>query len=171
MGDLLFNFAEWLRTTPLQGLSDSIDGTVINQAIVSNFWVIPLLQTVHILALAAAFGALLMTMLRIQGWAGAGMTMAETSRRYLPWLRWGMVALLASGLCLILGEPARELLNPIFWIKMALVVALVAIAVVFRKRVLQANTIDGAAKAGSLLLIVLWCVIVLCGRWIAYAPV
>lgn len=175
MDDLLYSFTEWLRTTQLVELAEAISGTGPNQWMVTNFWAIPLVQTAHILAIASGFGALLMMTLRIQGWAGAGMTVAETTRRYLPWIRWALLVLIASGLLLIIGEPSRELINPIFWIKMLLVAATFLISIFYHKRVLRrvesGREIGASAKAGSLLLIVLWCVIMLCGRWIAYAPI
>ena len=175
MGDLLFEFTEWLRTTPLVELSLAISETGLNRLIVENFWVIPILQFIHILSIAAAFGAVLMVSLRVNGWAGAGMTLAETSRRYIPWMWWGLAMLAATGLLLIVGEPVRELINPIFWIKMVLVVLTVLFSIAYTRKLASQTEVGGAVasgfRAGSFLLIAAWCVIILCGRWIAYAPV
>jgi hypothetical protein len=128
----------------------------------------------HILALAGSFGAVLMMALRVQGWAGAGMSLAETTARYVPWMRWGLVVLALSGLMLILGEPHRELLNPIFWIKMVLLLLTLLFSISFFKRLMppgEGGEFSSGARVGAMLLVVLWCVIMLCGRWIAYAPI
>src|SRR5690606_10921232 len=52
MGDLLYNFTDWLRETPLTELALWISDTSLCLWIVSNFWVLPVIQVVHILAIA-----------------------------------------------------------------------------------------------------------------------
>lgn len=175
MGDLLYNFTEWLRTTPLIELSLWISETSMSLWIASHFWAIPIIQVFHILALAAGFGAVLMVTLRIFELAGTDRTMAETERRYIRWIWGALLVLLLSGTGLIIGEPIRELINPIFWIKMVLVIVAVLVSLWFHRKVMRRLAAGGAVtagiKTGSIFIIILWCVIMLCGRWIAYAPV
>ena len=175
MSDLLFNFTEWLRTTPLIDLAFWIGDTPLSLWIVTHFWAIPILQCFHILAIAAAFGAIIMVNLRIFNLAGVDRTMAETERRYIRWIWWSLLVLVLSGIGMIVGEPIRELINPIFWIKMVLVVVAILVSLAFHGRVMRrlsaGGTVTGGIKAGALFIIILWCVIMLCGRWIAYAPV
>lgn len=175
MMDMLYQFTEWLRTTPLVELSLWISDTWLCQWIGSNFWAIPILQVFHILSIAAAFGAIVMINLRIFGLAGTDRTFAETERRYVRWIWWALLVLLISGLGMIIGEPIRELINPIFWIKMVLVIFAIFVSLSFHGRVMKrlagGGEVGGGIKAAALSIIVLWCVIMLCGRWIAYAPV
>ena len=175
MGDLLFSFTEWLRSTPLTELALWIGETSLSLWLVERFWSIPIVQVIHILAIAASFGAVLMINLRIFGLAGTERTMAETERRYTRWIWWSLVVLALSGLVLIIAEPIRELINPIFWIKMGLVIVAVATSIWFHGKVMRrlagGGAVTGGIKAGAIFIIVLWCVIILCGRWIAYAPV
>jgi hypothetical protein len=174
MGDLLYNFTDWLRETPLTELALWISDTSLCLWIVTNFWVLPVIQVVHILAIAGSFASVLMINARMFNIAGSS-TMADTSRRYIKVLWWSLGVLLLSGLLMIIAEPVRELINPIFWIKMVLVVAGVLIAIGFHKGVLRhvagGREITGSDKVIAVLLVVLWCVIIFCGRWIAYAPV
>ncbi len=76
---------------------------------------------------------------------------------------------------MITAEPIRELINPIFWIKMVLVVVAILASLWFHrgvmKRLATGGTITAGTKGGAVFIFVLWCVIMLCGRWIAYAPV
>ena len=65
MGDMLYNFTEWLRSTQLTELSLWIADTGLSNLIVTNFWAIPIIQVFHILSLAAAFGAVFMITLRV----------------------------------------------------------------------------------------------------------
>lgn len=174
IGDLLFQFAEWLRSTWLNELAFWIGDTGLSQWIVTNFWAIPTIQTFHIAALAALFGSVLMINLKVLGLIGAHRSYAETAQRFLPWIRWAFIVLLVSGLLLIVGEPIRELPNPIFWVKMILIVVTLPISLAFNSKVAKAESsgaLAGSYKLGAVLLIVLWCAIVMGGRWIAYAPV
>jgi hypothetical protein len=176
MDDQLYAFAEWLRTTPLVDLSLWISNRPLSMTMGEKFLTIPLLQTIHILAIATAFVSVLMMNLRVLGVSGAGMTIAETRRRYVPWVWGALLTLVATGLALVVAEPVRELINPIFWVKMIMIVALVLLSVGFQAglrattagRDLQpAGTFIRIAAAG---LILLWCLVIVAGRWIAYAP-
>lgn len=175
MGDLLFEFTEWLRTTFLVDFVFWLSETPTSLWLQTNFWAIPTIQVFHILALAAAFGSILMINLRIFGMAGTERTFAETEARYTRWIWWSLLVLLLSGLTLIIAEPIRELINPIFWIKMVLVIVAVITSLLFHrgvmKRLSAGGAVTGGIKAAAVFIIILWCVIMLCGRWIAYAPV
>ena len=177
MNDLLFEFTEWLRSTQLTELALWISDTSftgwIGMTSVGDVTVIAALQCIHILAIAASFASVLMINARIFGIAGHA-TLAETSHRYSKVLWWALVTLVLSGLLLIIGEPIRELINPYFWIKMVLVIVGVLVAVMFAKRLGRlpaADTVGGGIKATALILVILWLMIMWCGRWIAYAPV
>ena len=102
----------------------------------SHFWAIPIIQVIHILAIAGSFAAVLMINMRMFGIAGT-QPMAETSRRYIKVLWWSLAVLILTGLLMIVGEPVRKLINPIFWIKMVLVVFGILIAIWFHKGVLK----------------------------------
>jgi hypothetical protein len=175
--DLLYAFTEWLRTTPLVELSLSISEHPVSLLIQTNFWAIPTLQTLHILAIAAAFGAVLMLNFRVLGLAGGSRTMEQTVRRYVPWIWWALAALIVTGIGMVVGEPVRELINPIFWIKMGMIVIAIALSLWFfgavRRNMArwEAGRARGGVRAGAAVLILLWCTIMVAGRWIAYAPV
>ena len=85
---------------------------------------------------------------------------------------WSLAFLILTGGLMIVGEPIRELVNPYFWIKMILIVVGVIVAVMFAKALgRQAEAVGGGVRSAGLLLVVLWLMIMWCGRWIAYAPV
>jgi uncharacterized membrane protein len=175
MGDLLFEFTEWLRSTQLTELSLEIGETPFSLWLQTNFWAIPIIQVIHILSIAAGFGAVLMVTLRLFERAGTDRTIAETERRYVRWIWGALVFLVLSGLLLIIAEPIRELINPIFWIKVGLIVTVIVVSLAFHGRVMRrlatGGTVTGGIKFASVLIIILWCATMLAGRWIAYAPV
>jgi len=174
MGDLLYSFTEWLRTTQLVELALWISDTSASMWIVTHFWAIPIIQVIHILAIAASFASILMINARMFGIAGSS-TMSDTANRYIRVLWWSLVVLVLTGIGMIIGEPVRELINPFFWIKMGLVVFGVLIAIWFHKGVVKhvsaGRDIVATDKATAVFLVILWIMIMYCGRFIAYAPV
>ena len=159
---MLQHFAGWLAQT---GPSQFIQNVL---------WIIPAVQTVHILAIAAVLSSVAMIDLRILGLAGRA-TMAETADRYLPWIWWGLLALAVTGVTLITGEPVRSLTNPAFQIKMGLLIAAVAITLVFQRTVRRhapaweaPGPAAGTIRAAALATLLLWFAIAVAGRWIAY---
>jgi hypothetical protein len=136
--------------------------------------VIPILQITHILAIAIAFGAVLMVNARILGLNGEGRSIAQTTNRYMPWMWWGLVFIVISGVGMLFGDTVRNLLNAIYWTKMTLVVIAVLVSIWFHKGILrdirEDHDIGGTEKSVAVLLIVLWIAIMFGGRWIAYAP-
>jgi hypothetical protein len=79
--------------------------------------------------------------------------------------------LLLTGLVMIIGEPDRVLVNTTFWLKMLLVVGVFTLAWLIRRPLLRPADGDDEkrpVKALAWLSIVLWCVVIICGRWIAY---
>jgi hypothetical protein len=171
MGDLLFGFTEWIRTTQLVELALWISDTGLSMWIVTHFWAIPIFQVTHILAIAASFSSILMMNARLFGIAGSS-SIAETTARYTKVLWWALLVLVISGFFMIAGEPVRELINPIFWIKMGLFVVAILFSIWWHRGVVRrGETVGGGTKLAAVFFVVLWCLIMLCGRWIAYAPV
>lgn len=178
MFDLLFAITEWLRTTALLDFSFWLGETSLSLIMVENFWMVPIAQVIHLLAIAAAFGATLMLTLRINDLAGGTRTVAQVSARYVPWIWWGLLVIAISGVLMATAEPIRNMVNAVFWIKMILILIAIVITLAFQKSVKAkaeaAGPVwraSGATKATSILIVILWCLIMVCGRWIAYVPV
>ena len=87
---------------------------------------------------------------------------------------WALVVLVLSGALMIVGEPIREFINAVFWVKMALVVIAILFTIWFHKGVAKRFSGTAEASAGAkfagIVLVVLWCMIMTGGRWIAYNP-
>ncbi len=138
-------------------------------------WLIPTVQSVHILALAALMSAAILLDMKLAGVMARADSGAAMTRRYLPVL-WGALAvLLASGFTLLWAEPERVLSKTIFWTKMGLVLLAFLLTFLLRKRLLDREAAGEAGSAGlfdksfgwSALMI--WVVAIGCGRWIAYS--
>jgi hypothetical protein len=156
-------FTTWIADTP------------VSQAIGAVHWITPAVQCVHILAIAVAMSAILMMDLRLLGAAGRDDSLRMSSRRYLPWVWWSLLVLFLSGATLIVGEPKRSLQNPVFVLKMALLLAAAALTGLTQRPFghdagfWQAPRRRHAAKALAVASMICWVCIVFAGRWIAYA--
>lgn len=168
-------FGHWLTSTRLAELAVWLAGTPLGIAINQSFWITSTVQSIHIMAIAATFSAALMINLRIFQLSGEGHTIVEVERRYAPWVWWGLLVLLCTGILLVIAEPARELLNPAFWTKMFLI-ATVALATLWFQHSVRRNIAlwdpshEGyaAVRVGAAAITVVWCLIMILGRWIAY---
>src|SRR5438445_13612018 len=116
----LDRFCAWLEQTPL------------SQAIQSTSWVVPAVQTIHILAIAAVMSSVLMLDLRLLGVVGTDQPLARVTSRFRPVIWWTLPILLATGAVMIIGEPARSLANPVFQLKMALLVAAIIVTLSYQ---------------------------------------
>src|ERR1700732_4244327 len=157
-------FAEWLSTTFLSVFIQNHNG-----------WVIPTIQSIHIVGIAVILGSVFMIDLRILGWAGMDQTLRQTTSRFSPWLTAGLCLQLATGLLMVIGEPVRELVTFSFWLKMFLVAVSTVIAAIFQislrkheprweRTLLHRRSIKWLA----MLTFLIWACIIILGRLIAY---
>jgi hypothetical protein len=157
-------FAAWLSTTsPSVFLQEH------------NTWAIPTIQSIHIVGIGLVMGSVLMINLRILGLAGADQTLLQTERRFGPWLTGALWLLLATGILMVIGEPARELMSFSFWLKMALVAIGTTVAVAFQRSVRQHDerweTVlvhRPSIKTMAIVTFVMWASIIVLGRLIGY---
>jgi hypothetical protein len=95
--------------------------------------IVPVLQIIHISAVAAILIGSLQINLRIFGYSSeSGSVTVITRYEYLIWV--ALPVLLITGSIMIVGEPARSLTNWIFQLKMSLLVGVVLIAFIFSKK-------------------------------------
>jgi hypothetical protein len=146
--------------------ADSLAQTSLSLAIQTHEWVIPTVQSIHIVAIGVVLGSVLMVTLRIFGWAVRDQTLAATTARFGPWLSAALIVLLVTGVVMIIGEPARQLLALSFWLKMLLLAIGTAAAVAFQRAIRHAEPSRLRVQAVATLLI--WLGIVVLGRLIAY---
>lgn len=157
------HFADWLASTDLSSFIGAVS------------WLVPAVQSIHILALAVISGALLMLDLRVLGWAGTQQSVAQVTRRFSPWIWGALVALAATGTILIIGEPRREFLSVSFWVKMALL-AIGSSFVIALQRSLKHKPDSWEESLGNLrstkvlavVALVVWVGVIFMGRFIAW---
>jgi uncharacterized protein DUF6644 len=151
-----------------------IDQTALSQSIQAAGWVVPTVQTIHILAIAVVASSALMIDLRLIGVFWANRPVQAVTARFLPLVWWPLLVLLATGIVMITAEPARSLKNPAFQFKMLLLIAALIVTGLFqflRRRDAAFGEGGSNARAAATLAvasILLWTSIIFAGRWIAY---
>jgi hypothetical protein len=159
----------------LSELSAWLEKTQLSQLIQTHEWIIPTVQSIHILAIAVVTASALMINLRLLGLYTADQPLSEVLARFVPFIWWPLIVLLLTGVVMIIGEPPRSLKSPVFQLKMTLLVAaLLATTICQILPRLQPAFGQSTARrtAGPVILactsLALWAGIIFAGRWIAY---
>jgi hypothetical protein len=159
----LDDFCIWLQRTEL------------SVAIQSHAWVIPTVQSVHILSIGAVTISALIIALRFFGRGYGERSAEEVSSTFVRVIWWALPVLLVSGVLMIVAEPARSLENPIFFIKMALLLIAIASTLGFQAPLGKDPAFWEASqgrrlvsKSWALGSLALWVSVTFSGRWIAY---
>jgi hypothetical protein len=159
----LSEFSKWLAATPL------------SHVIQTTKWVIPALQTVHILSVAVVFSSAILVDLRLWRMLDRDLPLPDVARRFLPTIWPVLLVLLITGSLLIIGEPRRSLLNSTFYLKMALLAVAIVLTACLQWSLSSSpgfwDKNRGRRMAGQFaatLSILVWCGILFAGRWIAY---
>ena len=154
---------DWLESTRSSAMIKNID------------WIIPTVQTVHILSISIVMASVVMLNMRILGFNSKQQPLAAAARRYVPWVWITLIVLLLTGSTLIVGEPARSLQNPAFLLKMGMLLMVLLLLFVFQKGLRKddmywerTRTRRTGVRTLAIVSLGLWAGIVFAGRWIAY---
>jgi hypothetical protein len=165
---LLGDFSKWLATTSLSHAIQTVE------------WIIPTVQIIHILGVAAAFSSAVLVNFRIFGLFERAEPLHDVIRRFVPPIWPILLLLLVTGSLLIIGEPRRSLINSTFYIKMALLLTAILLTAGVQA-MFAAGPASGethpwekdlgrrlAGRALATVSVLVWCGILFAGRWIAY---
>ena len=124
----------------------------------------PIVQTVHIVAVAVVMGSAVFVGLRLLGVAVPSQQPAEMLRRLMPWVWWALLALFLSGSVFVIARPDRYFYNPIAGWKIVCLLPTIAIALTLHHGTLRKRI----AQTLSIAMLTLLVGVVFACRWIAY---
>src|ERR1700712_694873 len=159
-------------TSSLIDFTTWLTGTRLTAAVAGHFWVVPTLQTIHILSVAVVLAGVVLINLRIVGVVEQQQPVSALLDRFLQPIGIALIVLAVTGMLLIAGEPTRALFRIVFWVKMALI--LVASFLTWSHRWAfyrengQAATATTLRKGVAITVLLLWLAVIVAGRWIAY---
>ena len=159
----LLSFCQWLQETD------------VSTAIREGALYYPIIGGIHLLSIALFGGMILATDLRLLGWGLQRYPVIDVITQLRPWKWFGFILVSVTGLLLSWAEPIKLYHSKSFWTKMALLALVGGHALVYRRDV-YANTMmldkstvmPPKAKRAAALSLVLWALIVLAGRMIAF---
>jgi magnesium-transporting ATPase (P-type) len=159
----------------IEQFCDWLSRTDVSVAFQSANWFVPLVQTVHIIAISILLTSVYVLSFRLIGLTRGARSLATLTAKSTPWFWTALGVLLVSGMLLTITEPARELLNWAFRVKMLLVLALAGMLRVVQLRLRQnpeywteSPARRLAARAIGIVAVMVGASIVTAGRWIAY---
>jgi uncharacterized membrane protein len=156
-------FLEWLQASSLAVF------------IHKKAWAFTTVEVVHVFAVSLVIGTIMIVDLRLLGLASTKRPFAELSRKVLPFT-WAAFALaVIAGLLLFISRATEYFVNPVFWIKMSLIVVAGINMMIFEfitVRDVQKWNLDptppAAARRAGGISIASWVLVVVFGRLIAF---
>lgn len=134
----------------------------------------PVLEILHIIGIVLLVGPALMFDLRLLGFSEK-IAVDVLARFLLSWSRRGLLLIIPSGILLFITNANTLAYDPVFWIKIGLLVIAGLNALTFHRFTLRSiSRFDGTAsyhirgKLHAVISIVAWLVIIACGRLLAY---
>ena len=160
----ILSFCQWLADTSWSvGIREST-------------WIYPIIESVHVLSLCLFLGLALLWDLRLLGVGLKRGAVSDVSGRLFPWMVFGFILMVVSGVLLFSSDPVRFYGNIFFRIKAVALVLAGLNAFTFHNGASGRRIADWdlspvtprAAKVAGVISIFLWAVIVVTGRFIAY---
>jgi hypothetical protein len=157
----------------LAGLLQSLEDSALASTIRASFWLYPFLEIVHILGIVLLVGAAFLFDLRLLG-LSKNLPVPELARHVLPWSRRGLYLIIPSGLLLFSTNAVSLAADSVFHIKMIGLVIGGINAGFFHRYVFssapqwQPGNMPRIAKAVAVCSILVWVVVIACGRLLAY---
>jgi hypothetical protein len=157
--------------TTMQWLEDSSMAVAIRQSL----WLYPGIEILHITGIVILVGPALMFDLRLLGFA-KNIPIPILADHLLSWSRRGLLLVVPSGLLLFITNAATLAYDPVFWLKLTLLVIAGLNALIFHQvtsRKISSSTSEATARSAGMkwaavVSILAWLAIITCGRLLAY---
>lgn len=160
---LLLEWCNWISATPLS--------TTIRE---SDWW-FNIIETVHVIFTTLMVGTIFVVDLRLLGVILRRESASRVVRAVLPWTWAGLAVMASSGVLLFISEAAQAYDNLAFRIKLLLLLAAGANALLFHATIYRSVgewdarlPTPGRARAAGALSVALWTAVIVSGRAIAY---
>jgi len=143
----------------------------LGRFIVDSNWLFPVIESVHLIALAVLGGTVMIVDLRLLGLGLKHRAVNEIAREARPWMILAVVVMISTGLPLFLSEPIKCYYSPAFWVKMWTLALALLYTFTVRARVTQAARVQNTARqfVVGALSIALWFTVAAAGRWIGFS--
>jgi len=152
----------------------AIEASALGQAMRQWLWLYPSVEIVHIAGIALLVGSIVILDLRLLG-VSRSLPVRRLAAHILPWSLASFVLIVPSGLAMFVAHASDLMGNPLFPLKICLILAAVANAGVFHSGVFRGAAqwdVDvmppAAARVAAAVSLLLWVSVIVCGRLLAY---
>lgn len=143
-----------------------LENTSLAAAIRDSLWAYPTLEIIHITGIVLLAGAAFLFDLRLLG-SSKEVPVLSLERHLLPWSKRGLWLIVPSGFLLFITNAIALANNPIFWLKMALLLSAGLNGWLFHRKTEKHRTPKGL-RIMALASMLLWIAVIACGRLLAY---
>lgn len=158
----------------MESLLAWIQASAIAAAMRTSLWMYPVVEIVHILGFILLVGSIAMLDVRLLGW-GRALPVRALCRMLVPWSLAGAVLVVPAGLMMFSARPDDFVNNPVFQLKLLLIVVAGINAGLFHFGVYRSAAQWDAgtraplpARLHAMASLALWVATVSCGRLLAY---
>ena len=152
----------------------AIEASALGQAMRQWLWLYPAVEAAHIAGIAILVGSIAVLDLRLLGLSRA-LPVRRLAAHVLPWSIGSFALIVPSGLAMFVAHAGDFIGNPVFALKVCLILAAGVNAAVFHAGVFRGAAqwdVDAmppvAARIAAGLSLLLWLSVVACGRLLAY---
>jgi len=157
----------------LDTFATALQETGLSQALRASLWLYPLVNTAHLLGIAMLFGAIAPLDLRLMGlWKRV--PLEPLARILLPMAVGGLTLAVATGALLFVTRPRDYVVEPLFAIKLALILAAVVNALrlrssaAWRRLRMDGGETSRACRIAAIVSLLAWLGVITVGRLIGY---
>ncbi len=148
------------------------ENTAVGEAIRASVWLFPVIESLHLLALAVIGGAVLLMNLRLLGLVVPRQPAPQVWRDTRPWMVGSLMLMMLSGALLFTSEAIKLYYHEAFWVKMGSLLLAILFTFTVLRRVALADPSRLRPfwrKAAAVVSIVLWSLVGIGGRWIGFS--
>ena len=152
----------------------AIESSALGQAMRQWLWLYPSVETAHIAGIALLAGSIAILDLRLLGLSRA-LPVRRLAAHVLPWTAASFVLIVPSGLAMFVAHAGELIANPVFAVKICLILLAGANAGILHAGVFRNAAqwdVDVmpplAARAAAAASLLLWISVIACGRLLAY---
>lgn len=158
----------------LREISEWLGNTGLGMAVADDWF--PKVECVHVIALATVVGTIFLVDTRLMGLTSTRLSFRQISSRLLPWTWAGFILAVLTGLMLFSSNALAYYANGAFRLKLVLMI-LAAVNMLYFELVTFRNVAAWersarppfAARLAGALSVVLWCGVIMTGRWIGFS--
>ena len=152
----------------------AIEASAFGQAMRQWLWLYPSVEIVHVTGIALLVGSIAILDLRLLG-LSRSLPVRRLAAHILPWSIASFVLIVPSGLAMFVAHAGDLMSNPVFAVKMCLILLAGANAGILHAGVFRSAgqwDVDVmpplAARAAAAASLLLWISVIACGRLLAY---